>query len=133
MSDYDHKESLYINFDDQKDKATTQKFGSVLEMYHNKQTGENVQMCWIDPESCFPVDESCQNGEELFVINGLLKVDEKVYTKWGWLRFPADDSSSSSKDRTLLKAGTEGAQVYRKTGHLTEQAMAMEKIQIRDD
>ena len=56
MSDYDHKESLYINFDDQKDKATTQEFGSVLEMYHNNQTGENVQMCWIDPESCFPLD-----------------------------------------------------------------------------
>ena len=67
------------------------------------------------------------------MINGSLKVDEKVYTKWGWLRFPANDSSSSSKDRTLLKAGTEGAQVYRKTGHLTEQAKAMEKIQIRDD
>eukprot|EP00579_Thalassiosira_antarctica_P025050 CAMPEP_0202020866 /NCGR_PEP_ID=MMETSP0905-20130828/45507_1 /ASSEMBLY_ACC=CAM_ASM_000554 /TAXON_ID=420261 /ORGANISM="Thalassiosira antarctica, Strain CCMP982" /LENGTH=233 /DNA_ID=CAMNT_0048582573 /DNA_START=84 /DNA_END=782 /DNA_ORIENTATION=+ len=122
MSEEDHlKQPLYISIDN---KGESTDFGSVLDLYHNNVTGEYVQMCWVDPGMDLPVDDACRNGEELFVYNGSLTMDGEDYSTWGWLRFPV---GVSSPKRTLLKAGTEGAQVYRKTGHLTEKAMAMEK------
>lgn len=130
MSETDHlTQPLYIKFDDQTGEPT--EFGSVLELYQNKDTGESVQMCWVNPGTSLPVDDFCLNGEELFVYTGSLAIGEEKYSEWGWLRFPAGNSPSPK--RTLLKTGTEGAHIYRKTGHLTKSAMAMEKIQITDD
>mmetsp|Transcript_14520 Transcript_14520/g.31535 ORF Transcript_14520/g.31535 Transcript_14520/m.31535 type:complete len:131 (-) Transcript_14520:3-395(-) len=130
MSETDHlTEPLYIHFDDQKGEST--EFGSQRELYHNQATGESVHMCLVNPGMSLPIGDSCRNGEELFVYNGSLITEEEEYTKWGWIRFPA--ATYPLPKRTLLKAGTTGAQVYRKTGHLAESAMAMEKIKITDD
>ena len=129
MSEADHlTQPLYINTDN---KGKSVEFGSVLELYHNNVTGESVQMCWVDPGMGLPVDDSCLNGEEFFVFNGSLTMDGEDYSARGWLRYPV--GVSPSPKRTLLKAGTEGAQVYRKTAHLTEKAMAVEKMKTTDD
>ena len=121
------------------DKAKTEKgkktdYGTVVDLYSNEQTGERVQMCWIDADKSFPVDERCGKGEELFVIKGSLELGPdggaETYKEWGWMRFPV---GSADEKRRGLQAGSDGAQVYRKTGHLTEKALSMEKIQINDD
>jgi hypothetical protein len=47
------------------------------------------------------------------------------------MRFPA--LANADEKRKTLKAGSEGAQVFRKTGHLTDKALSMEKIQIKEE
>jgi quercetin dioxygenase-like cupin family protein len=118
---------LHVNYDDREAEKVKVTWGSVLKMYHNTVTGELVSMCWIDPGLEFSVDEFCVGGEELFVIQGSLFIGDEEYKKWGWIRFPAGEQVP---ERKVLKAGPSGAQVYRKTGHLTEKAMGMEKIRI---
>jgi quercetin dioxygenase-like cupin family protein len=124
---------LHVDFS-HKDKGIATDYGSVLDMYNNVVTGERVQMCWIQPDTIFPADDFCtKNGEELFVYDGsLIITGDEEFPKWGWLRFPAGRSLDDKK-RASLKAGSSGAQVYRKTGHLTEKAMSMEKMQIKED
>lgn len=127
---------LHVAFNDKKkEEAIATNFGSVLEMYHHSKTGERVQMCWVEPGVVFPADEFGTNGgEELFVCEGSLTLgDEEEFPRWGWLRFPVVVGYSpddGKEKRASLKAGKSGAQIYRKTGHLTEKAMSMEKIQI---
>lgn len=116
---------LHIDFVN--NKGTSTKYGSVLEMYHNKYTNERVSMCFIEAGKTLPMDEFCVYGEELFIYGGILATDGVEYRKWGWLRFPAGEAADQRKD---VMAGPDGAQVYRKTGHLTEKAMGMEKIRI---
>eukprot|EP00980_Cylindrotheca_fusiformis_P021031 scaffold8050_cov116-Cylindrotheca_fusiformis.AAC.8 len=121
---------LHVDFSE--NRGVKSNYGSVLDMYHNEVTGEKVQMCWIEPNAQFPMDEFCELGEELFVFDGCLIVENsEEYKKWGWIRFPA--SSNDDDMRKTLKAGVEGAQVFRKTGHLTDRALSMEKIKIKDD
>jgi len=60
------------------------------------------------------------------VIDGSVEYDGVEYQKWGWLRFPPD------QDRKAITAGLAGAQLYCKTGHLTDKALGMEKIRIQD-
>jgi ChrR Cupin-like domain len=110
-------------------KGQNTDFGTAVELYSNPQTGEIVQMIWLDADQPFPVDDLCCGGEELFVVSGSLLLDKDTYRRWGWLRFPVQ----GDPHRGSLAAGEQGAQVYRKTGHLTEQALSMEKIQIQDD
>lgn len=106
-------------------------FGTTLDLYKNEQTGERVQIYWVDPSAKIPNDEEGKSGgEELFVIEGSLELENgDEYSKWGWLRFPV----GGTKERASLHAGEKGAQVYRKTGHMTEKALSMEKIQITED
>ena len=87
-------------------------------------------MCWLDPNAMFSKDEYLVDGEELFIIDGSLFLENEEYKRWDWMRFPA---GGKEETRSLLKAGGAGAQVYRKTGHLSEKALAMEKIQISED
>jgi hypothetical protein len=132
MSEADYlKEPLYLDVDKEKSAAGRQvAYGTVLDLYNNDYTGEHVEMCWIDPgKALLESDESRTKGEELFVMEGSLLLGGDEYTKWGWLRFPIDPDSTRSE----LKAGSAGAQVYRKVGHLTEEAMGKEKIQITED
>jgi quercetin dioxygenase-like cupin family protein len=117
--------SLHIDFE--KDKGESTDFGSVLDMYKNDKTGELVQMFRINPGSVFPTDSLAEGGEELFVYDGSLKITGDEYIKWGWMRFPIGVPSDKRKS---LAAGEGGACVFRKTGHLNEKAMSMEKIQI---
>ena len=130
MSENDHlKQPLYIHgLDEQKGEPT--EYGSMLNLYKNEETGESVHMCWLNPNKNLPVDDLCANGEELFVYDGSMTKDDECYTKWGWMRFPPFLAGAS---RESLIAGPAGATVYRKTGHLKDSAMAMEKIQISDD
>lgn len=113
--------------------------GTVLQLYKNELTGEHVEMLWLKPDKMIPIvdvdDKTIQNGgEELFVIDGSLLLDQTEYSKWGWLRFPPNENGyEQNQQRKLLKSGTQGAQIYRKTGHLTAKALAMEKIQIKDE
>lgn len=128
-------DSLHLDFNGSKEKGTTTDFGCTLTMYENPVTGERVEMCWINPDTTFPPNEYAVNGEELFVYDGSVTVGEDEYPKWGWLRFPETSSSSDDEtnNRSMLKSGKNGAQVYRKTGHLTEKALSMEKIQITEE
>lgn len=127
-------DSLHINLDQaktQKGKSTV--YGTMVDLYHNEQTGETVQMCWVDANKALAPDELSVGGEEFFVVKGsvvLSNDSEEAYPEWGWLRFPAGQPDDL---RLSLKAGPDGAQVYRKTGHLTDKALSMEKIQINDD
>ena len=107
------------------------KYGTVLTMYQNAITGELVQLCRIDADQPFPSDEvALDGGEELFIMDGSLILDGgEEYGKWGWLRFPVNGDDK----RDQIAAGSNGAQVFRKTGHLTDKALSMEKIQITDE
>lgn len=116
---------LHVNIVD--NKGTDTEYGSVLPMYHNKDTGERVSMCFMGADKNLPMDDYCVDGEELFIYEGSLTAGGVIYEKWGWLRFPA---GAISEERNGMKAGPNGTQVYRKTGHLTEKAMGMEKIRI---
>ena len=123
---------LHVNIEHAKDthgKSTV--YGTVAIIYRNNDTGEVVQICWIDANQQFPGDElSLDGGEELFVMDGSLVLEGgEEFGKWGWLRFPVDGSSN----RDGMKAGSDGARIFRKTGHLTEMALAGEKIQIEDE
>lgn len=120
---------LHVNIEAAKERnGKTTSYGSVADIYQNTETGEVVQICWINADQPFPNDElSLDGGEELFIMDGSLVLEGgEEYGKWGWLRFPVDDSSN----REGMTAGSEGARIYRKTGHLTEKALALEKIQI---
>lgn len=128
------KEPLHIDLG--KEKGTRGKqveYGTVLDLYDNSYTGEHVEMCWIDPGKVLPSNEKSEKeGEELFILDGSLTVGGDEYMKWGWIRFPRDNGATNNH-RSELQAGESGAQVYRKTGHLTEEAMKKEKIQISED
>lgn len=121
-------EPLHVKFDEQKDtNGITTSFGTKMELYRNKMTGEHVQMYWLRPSEVMPVqDEATVGGEELFILEGSLQTSVGEYTRWGWLRFPV----GSDPVRKSIQAGPEGAQVFSKTGHLTEKAMGMEKIRL---
>jgi hypothetical protein len=121
---------IHINFEqEKKTKGKETDYGIVMDMYRNDTTGELVQMCWINANQSLPADElSFNGGEELFILDGSLKLDGgEEYRKWGWLRFPVRNG------RQNITGGSEGARVFRKTGHLTEKALRMEKIQIHED
>lgn len=121
---------LHINLDTTKRQKVA--FGSIAELYRNEHTGELVQMCWLDAGATFAADTKSTGGEELFVLSGSLMIPgESTLVEWGWARFPCVQEGASQ--RTTLTAGPNGAQVYRKTGHLTPQALRMEKIRINDD
>lgn len=115
------------------------QYGTVAQIYSNDHTGETVEIYWINPEASLPADMKCIGGEEMFILSGSLQLDDKhygendTYQKWGWLRFPPKIDGEAWQERQPLFAGLTGAQVYRKTGHLTEKARAMEKIHINDD
>ena len=126
-------EPLHICLDDDfKSKfGQSTAYGTVASLYRNQHTGEHVEMCWVDAnQPLTSTAEGINGGEELFIFDGSLVLNESddEYQKWGWLRFPV-----GLADRKRLQAGAHGAQVWRKTGHLTEKALAMEKIQIADD
>lgn len=137
----DETKPMYVHdaINEKSDQNSVEKtnYGSVLQMYSNTKTGEHVEMCWINPNTILPTcDVGINGGEELFVYDGSLILDEgkTEYFKWGWLRFPvANSNSDDGSNRATLKAGSDGARVYRKTGHLTTQALSMEKIQITED
>mmetsp|Transcript_23440 Transcript_23440/g.38796 ORF Transcript_23440/g.38796 Transcript_23440/m.38796 type:complete len:247 (+) Transcript_23440:98-838(+) len=124
---------LHVNIEEAKDtKGQETDFGSVINMYSNEKTGELVQMCWINAAQSFPGDQKgLEGGEELFIMDGSLKLEEsgEEFEKWGWIRFPVN---GDEKRREII-AGSEGARVFRKTGHLTEKALGMEKIQITEE
>jgi quercetin dioxygenase-like cupin family protein len=126
-------EPLHIYYDNEAEtnqEKEMREWGSELPMYHNAITGERVFMCWVDAEKEFPINEYCKNGEELFVVDGSLIHGDGTneYKRWAWLRFPP--ATETTDQRKGFKAGSSGAQVYRKTGHLTQKAMEMEKIRI---
>lgn len=110
-------------------------YGTCLEMYSNNRTGEMVEFCWIEANKSLPTDVKSKGGEEIFILDGSVKLaDEDLHNKWSWLRFPATDDNEKIKCREeVLIAGDQGARVFRKTGHLTEKALSMEKIQISED
>lgn len=132
MAEGQEKEPLHVDLE--KGKVSNGKkadFGTTLDLYNNEFTGEHVEMCWVDPNKPFQsTEKGLKEGEELFVMDGSLMLESDEYVKWGWLRFPAD---ADRNHRSKLTAGPQGAQVFRKVGHLTEEAMKKEKIQISED
>ena len=123
---------LHINIEDSKQtKGKETGYGTMMEMYSNVKTGESVEICWINADQPFPSHEASLNGgEELFIMDGSLKIKGgEEFGKWGWLRFPV----GGDEKRDEITAGSDGARVFRKTGHLTEKALGMEKIQITEE
>ena len=122
---------LHVDLEKAKETAKeSDELGKVAELYKNDQTGERVQMCWLElDKEVGSFDVETTGGEEFFVMNGSIICQGTEYKKWGWLRFPV----ISVEERKTLKAGADGAQVYRKTGHLTDKALSMEKIKIAVD
>lgn len=132
MAEGDEKDPLHIDLEKGKRASgKTVDFGTILDLYDNTYTGEHVEMCWVNPNTTFSSSEKGQKeGEEMFVVEGSLLLDGEEYSKWAWLRFPPD---ADSNHRSKLTAGPQGAQVYRKVGHLTDAALKKEKIQITED
>jgi hypothetical protein len=130
----DDTTALHISLDQAKREwGKGMEYGTVAELYSNRVTGEVVEMCWMLPNSILPQDSKCSGGEELFILSGSLHLaDETAYNQWSWLRFPPHSDNDSLKTRKLT-VGPMGAQVYRKTGHLTEHALSLETIQVNDD
>lgn len=118
---------LYVDLDKGKEKrGKVTGCGTVLDLCKNKETGEAVEMHWLNADVVFPTDSlGINGGEELFVMKGSLHLGTEQYSKWGWLRFPV----AFVGDRSQLRTGSDGAIVFRKTGHLTTKALSMEKIQ----
>jgi hypothetical protein len=114
--------------------------GTVASLYSNEITGENVEIYWMNPNTKLPSDVKCLGGEELFILSGSIQFDNMsdkgemvTYDRWGWLRFPSKTEGETGEQRQPIQAGEFGAQIYRKTGHLTGKALSMEKIQIDDN
>jgi ChrR Cupin-like domain len=129
---------LHIHIDQAKNElGKSVEYGTVAELYTNDLTGEVVEMCWLNPNAVFIADSKCLGGEELFIVSGSLHMgnhDEDIYHRWGWLRFPpTGNSERGNPQRKFLQAGSLGAQAFRKTGHLTDHALSLEKIQINDE
>lgn len=115
---------LHIDLEEAKnERGVAKSYGNAVDLYKNTKTGEYVEACWLEPNQELPQGKG---GEEIFILNGSVLYEGTEYVKWGWLRFPPDEPRQS------LRAGTSGAQIYRKTGHLTEHALSMEKIQIAE-
>jgi hypothetical protein len=119
---------LFVNVMDETKATCTTENGRVMELYYNEETGERVQMYWLEPNQ---VLQPVSGGEEILVVEGELKAGDETYKKWGWMRFP--DSSLETRPRAQVQSGFNGAQIFRKTGHLTEKALSMEHIQITSD
>ena len=58
-------------------------------------------------------DEMLDGGAELLVLAGELIDDGQVYQRHGWIRLPIGEHPK-------IKAGSEGATIYLKTGHLDQ-------------
>ena len=127
-------EPLHVNLEKEKgERGKSVEYGTVLDLYNNQYTGEHVEMCWVDAGKTLLSDEKSETeGEELFIVEGSLMLGNEEYLKWGWIRFPAGNGPTNNQ-RSQLKAGSNGAQVFRKTGHLSEEALKKEKIQISED
>lgn len=124
-------DSLHVNLETAKaSSGKSTEYGTATQLYSNDQTGEVVEMCWMNAEALLTVDEPLAGGEELFVVAGSLRLGDDTYGRWGWLRFPPLVKDTR---RAGLKAGSDGAQVFRKTGHLTEKSLSMETIQFSED
>lgn len=123
----DLDEPLYVDIlAKEKNQSTiSTAYGKRLPLYANKITGETVEMCWMNPNQSLDVGVG---GEELLVVDGTVKHEDSVYQKWAWLRFPDHE-----QPRDAVLAGPDGAQVFRKTNHLTEKALKLEKIQITEE
>ena len=102
----------------------------IQELYQNEWTGERVQVCWVSPDTLVPPPPN-NDGDELLVMDGTLLLDDETFVAWDWLRFPAGDGSSTR--RSLLRSGPTGAQLWRKTGHLSPRALSLEKVKIPPD
>ena len=70
-------------------------------------------------ESDFTLDAS--GGAELFVLEGSIQETVDTLVKHSWLR-------SSLNSKLKLKAGKNGAKVWIKTGHLSQVAEQIERV-----
>jgi hypothetical protein len=121
----------HVNLETAKSQlGRTTQYGTIAQIYDNVHTGEVVEIGWLQSHAVFPVDKKCSQGEEIFVISGSVQYRSDPYTEWDWFRFPANARCCRSEG---IIAGETGAILYRKTGHLTEKALSMEKIQIREE
>eukprot|EP00527_Entomoneis_sp_CCMP2396_P006123 CAMPEP_0198145626 /NCGR_PEP_ID=MMETSP1443-20131203/24695_1 /TAXON_ID=186043 /ORGANISM="Entomoneis sp., Strain CCMP2396" /LENGTH=233 /DNA_ID=CAMNT_0043809321 /DNA_START=45 /DNA_END=743 /DNA_ORIENTATION=- len=112
---------LHVDLEKAKETAAVSTdFGCVAPLYKNKDTGECVEMCWIQPNKEFTFisngSGSGIGGEELFIMSGSLFCEGTEYGKWGWLRFPPAVVDAEEQPRQTVKSGENGAQLFRKTG-----------------
>jgi anti-sigma factor ChrR (cupin superfamily) len=79
---------------------------------------ERVELVDLAPQAVLPATPS-PGGAEMLVIAGTVEVAGRRLGPWDWLRLPADGADAPS-----LATGEAPARVWRKTGHLSPDALA---------
>nr|WP_317199828.1 cupin domain-containing protein [uncultured Psychrobacter sp.] len=107
------------------DNANWQRVGSreVCPLYSSEHYLDNREQVSLQrlgaDEVLFSDDLLAQlttGGAELLVVKGALLDGHQTYNKDSWIRMPAATAATSSS----IKAGSQGATVYLKTGHLAQ-------------
>ncbi|MCR9087179.1 MAG: cupin domain-containing protein [Rhodobacteraceae bacterium] len=81
----------------------------------HRDSREDVRMVHLAPGKGATIDAS--GGLELLVIEGTLTESDETLGRWDWLRLPIGSTLTA-------KAGSEGARIWVKTGHLAAEAAA---------
>jgi quercetin dioxygenase-like cupin family protein len=90
---------------------------SVTPLY--KDAFEEVKLFHFSPECDYTLDAS--GGAELFVLEGSIQETVDTLVKHSWLRSPLNSKLN-------LKSGKNGAKIWIKTGHLTQVAEQIERV-----
>ncbi|MEM8943439.1 MAG: cupin domain-containing protein [Pseudomonadota bacterium] len=77
----------------------------------HRDSRETVRYSHLDPDSTLKIDST--DGTELLVLEGSVVVDSDTLKRWDWLRSPRGAALT-------FTAGTNGAKVWFKTGHLAQ-------------
>lgn len=87
------------------------KFKNVAETLLYKDDFEEVSLLHFKPYASIDIDT--KGGAELLVLEGTVNEQADTLVKNSWLRMPINSSIN-------VKAGSNGAKVWFKTGHLTD-------------
>ena len=81
----------------------------IMRLYHDDREDVRLER-WAPGET---VTRALSGGAEIFVLDGTLTESNAAFTTHDWLRLPAEATLN-------VEAGSEGATVWIKTGHLAE-------------
>jgi len=88
-------------------------------LFSDTKSGETVEMITFQVGASLDT-ENVRNGEEIFVLEGQLEDQQGVYPQGTWIRNP------DGLEHQLMSAT--GAKIWRKTGHLTQEALDLFKL-----
>ena len=85
-----------------------------------KDSFEDVSLLHFKPSACMVIN--AKGGAELLVLEGSFDEQADTFVKNSWLRVPINSSVN-------VKAGSNGAKVWLKTGHLTDVENQISRVQ----